>query len=181
MTDLPGCFAYLSLTLLVENALEDENEGSGQFRHKLAAFLDSDQQFVELTGIAAMWRKLEGWLKKRASEAGDYRLLQLPDAKKMVQIGYTKRLTFPAKRDITFGRHLLQGQPSILERPLELIGLFEKPVEKNRTSIGLANAFNAFQHEFSRGNKSLADHDFWRYARICAQRHGSEHDLGKTP
>ncbi|MCW2283802.1 hypothetical protein M2323_001766 [Rhodoblastus acidophilus] len=137
MPDLPGCFSYLALTLLVENALDDQNKGAGAFRDKLSTFLDSDHQFVEITGIAEMWRRLEKWLRERAATYDDYRVLQLPDAKSWVQIGYTKRLAFPAKNDIIFGRRVLKKHEKILDHPSKLISLFENRSKKAPASKGL--------------------------------------------
>ncbi len=90
--DVPGCFAYLALTMLVEGMIDPDASGN-EFRPKLTSFLRVDRTFSNLAGINRMWVELEKWLKVRAQKGLPFRTLELPPVEEWRnQIGYSVRL-----------------------------------------------------------------------------------------
>ena len=61
-----GYFAYLCLTLLVDTLSEQDYANEGEFRARLSKWLGIEHGFQQLSGVAAMWRRLDMWLRSRA-------------------------------------------------------------------------------------------------------------------
>lgn len=171
---LPGCFAYLVLTLYVAslhgNGDEDRN---GDFRHKLRRFLGSDRTFMDLPGVAAMWTSLQSWLARRRQDDGSYRELVFPEVpRNWVHIGITLKFAFPTKTDATLMASFLHDRPHAAADPRRLVSEFASLIDRGRRSAGMADAFEDFRDAFASGDRLLKDHRFWRLVRACA--HGDQ-------
>lgn len=108
---IPLSFAYLYVTCLAANEIleNEDNDGSskkylGDFRKIMAELLDIDD--VSLDGsLAETWEKLRDFLNSTQTLIDsdgvirNLRKLILPDPGIEVQIGYSKRLVFPTRRD----------------------------------------------------------------------------------
>lgn len=160
--EVPNCMAVLALSLLVDSLLEGEYEEKGQYRAKLAQWLDTPRVFTNLRGIATMWGELVEWLDARV-EAGDpFRRLVLPTApKSWTHIGYTRYLSFPTKRDITVLRRLIERNARAAEDARTLVLLLDPLVHSSSVSYGLDAAFHDFRTALRAGSASV-DHRFWR-------------------
>ncbi|MCJ2105398.1 hypothetical protein MKK70_08400 [Methylobacterium sp. E-041] len=149
--ELPGCFAYLVLTLYVAslhgNGDEDRN---GDFRHKLRRFLGSDRTFMELPGVAGMWASLQRWLARRRQDDGSYRELVFPEVpRNWVHIGITLKFAFPTKTDVTLMASFLHDRPHVAADPLRLVSEFASLIDRGRRSAGMADAFEDFRDAFA--------------------------------
>lgn len=169
--ELPGCFAYLVLTLYVAslhgNGDEDRN---GDFRHKLRRFLGSDRTFMELPGVAGMWASLQRWLARRRQDDGSYRELVFPEVpRNWVHIGITLKFAFPTKTDATLMASFLHDRPHVAADPRRLVSEFASLIDRGRRSAGMADAYEDFRDAFASGDRLLKDHRFWRLVRACAQ------------
>lgn len=170
-----GFFTFLALTIYIDNALYDDAEGSGAFRAKLAEVLG--QSFSTLKGVEEMWISLRGWLEAKSARDDSYRTLILPERPdKWNNIGLTKRLSFPSKRDLREGRAILQGNFIALEDVRLLIRAFEPFYANHHSSAGFKDAFANFQNAWLDGNRHLANHPFWSFARRCAENNLAEGD-----
>lgn len=164
VADCPGCFAYLALTIFVNSQLNGENaDDSDQFRPKLAAFLGADRKFSNLSGVASMWRSLRDWLVRQAKNGKPFRKLILPDDDGWVQIGYSLRLSFPSRRDHTFLGNFFDQHPEIIADERTMLEMLRNLVDRSSASPGLHDAFDEFHHAQLSGQRTLADHRFWKF------------------
>jgi hypothetical protein len=161
---LPGCFSYLALTLYVDSLIEDDAEGVGAFRSKLAGFLRVDRAFSNLSGVADMWRDLATWLDAKIKKGESFRRLVLPDPGSWTHIGHTARLSFPSRRDKALLRAFLADNPRA-EGPAAFLARFRNAVAGPKASWGLKQAFGEFHAEFLAGRRALADHRFWAFVQ----------------
>jgi hypothetical protein len=157
---VPGCFAYLALTMLVEGQSDPEANGH-EFRPKLETFLGIDRNFAHLSGINSMWIDLRDWLQSQSERGLPFRLLHLPEQDSRVQIGYSVRLSFPSRRDKTVVEKFLDDHNGILNNPLEFLNQFRRFAEGPRPSEDLKSAFKNFRDSYLRGYRALSDHRFW--------------------
>ncbi|MGZ6315638.1 MAG: hypothetical protein ACXWNQ_00105 [Anaerolineales bacterium] len=106
----PPIFAALYLTLLAATA--DENTfDEGNFRNRFVELLSpvvSMSSAPNFDFLSTMWEHVKAWSEARAKEAGDCRVLVLPQRYHEKLIGYSKRLAFPAFRDERRLQDLLQ-------------------------------------------------------------------------
>jgi hypothetical protein len=161
--DYPGYFAYLCLTLLVDTLFEQDYATEGQFRVRLSKWLGVDHGFQQLFGVAAMWRKLEVWLRMRALSGAPFKQLILPKIPRTwTHIGYTRRLAFPSRADVRFFERFSQSNAEALRDPLKVINLFAPLRLDQRCSSALRDAFEDFRNAYLRHERALADHRFWR-------------------
>ena len=113
----PGYFSYLVLTLLVASLVDDDMGLGGDFRRRLKEFTGLDRSFNDLHGVAEMWVRLVRWLDARRLEGSDVRPLVLPKVPETwVHIGYTRKLAFPSKSDVSQLTKFLQDKPGLLAR-----------------------------------------------------------------
>jgi hypothetical protein len=167
--DCPGCFAYLALTIFVDSQIDgDDADGSEQFRPKLAAFLGGDRSFSKLSGVAIMWRSLREWLARQVKAGKPFRKLVLPDDDGWVQIGYSVRLSFPSRRDHSFLGHFFDQHPGITTDERAMLGSLRNLVERSGASKGLHDAFDEFHQAYLGGQRTLADHRFWKFVLSVA-------------
>jgi hypothetical protein len=168
---VPGCFSYLALSLFIASQPNPDNEAStgaavlsGHFRTKLRVVTGIDRSFGMIPGIAQMWVFLRDWLNDRRKEGAPFRSLVLPSVPaKWKHIGYTLRLAFPIKTDVTHLNHFLRDNPRVSIDP----SLIKDLSARTDFSAGLAESFKDFRHEILAGNRFLADHPFWRLVQIC--------------
>lgn len=175
---VPGWFAYLAMTLFVDSLVEETGEGA--YRTKLKWWLGSDRSFSKLEGVAIMWRRLRDWLGVRADRGEPWRRLVLPPQGSWTHIGYTRNLSFPAKRDVALVGRFVAEHPGALERPLALLRTFEPVALSARASHGLRGAFEDFRKAYLGSARALADHRFWRFVLAQAGAAGRRHavDVG---
>lgn len=168
--DCPGCFAYLALTIFVDSQMDgDDAEGSEQFRPKLAAFLGGTRSFSKLSGVASMWKSLHDWLARQVKAGKPFRRLVLPDDDGWVQIGYTLRLSFPSRRDHTFLGNFFDQHPGITADERAMLGTLRNLVDRSSASPGLHDAFDEFHAAYLGGQRTLADHRFWKFVLSVAE------------
>jgi hypothetical protein len=168
---VPGCLSYLCLSLYVASQPNPEGDASsgagvlsGQFRAKLRAVTGIDKSFSQIPGIAKMWLFLRDWLDDRRREGAPFRSLVLPIVPaSWKHIGYTLRLAFPIKTDLTHLTHFLRDNPRISVDP----SLLKNLSAPSDFSAGLAESFVDFRRGILAGNRYLADHPFWRLVQIC--------------
>jgi hypothetical protein len=166
--DVPGCFAYLALTMLVEGMI-DPDASSNQFRPKLASFLKLDRAFSHLSGINRMWLDLEKWLKVRSEQGLPFRTLELPPEEEWRrQIGYSVRLSFPSRKDKSVVQHFLDENPGILGSPLEFLDRFRRVADGSKSSVYLKSAYRDFSRSYLKGHRALSDHRFWRLVQAIS-------------
>jgi hypothetical protein len=169
VAECPGCFAYLALTIFVDSQLEsDDADGSDEFRPKLAAFLDVDRSFSNLSGVASMWRSLRDWLARQAKRGKPFRKLILPDDDGWRQIGYSLRLSFPSRRDHTFLGNFLDQHPGVTADERAMLATLRNLVDRSSASPGLHDAFDEFHRAYLSGQRTLADHRFWKFVLSVA-------------
>jgi hypothetical protein len=169
VADCPGCFAYLALTIFVDSQIDgDDPDGSGEFRPKLAAFLGGDRSFSKLSGVASMWKSLRDWLARQAKAGKPFRKLVLPDDDGWVQIGYSLRLSFPSRRDHTFLGNFFDQHPGITADERAMLGTLRNLVDRSSASPGLHDAFDEFHQAYLGGQRTLADHRFWKFVLSVA-------------
>lgn len=159
---VPNCISYLALSLLVDSLLDGAYAGKGQYREKLAQWLGINRSFTKLSGIAAMWEELVKWLDGRIAVGDRFRPLILPEPpKSWTHIGYTRYLSFPARRDIEVLRKLIEKSPSAAEDAWKLVLLLDPLVGSNSVSFGMKAAFQDFRRALRAGT-AFADHRFWQ-------------------
>jgi hypothetical protein len=147
----------------------DGAHGSDEFRPKLAAFLGVDRSFSKLSGVASMWRSLHDWLARQAKAGKPLRKLVLPDEDGWVQIGYSLRLSFPSRRDHTFLGHFFDQHPGITVDERAMLATLRNLVDRSSASPGLHDAFDEFHNAYLSGQRTLADHRFWKFALAVAK------------
>jgi hypothetical protein len=166
-----GCFAFLALTILVDSLLEAE-VGASEFRAKLASFLGINRSFSQLSGINSMWEQLRDWLADQADNGKPYRRLILPEENSWNHIGYSVRLSFPSRKDRTFIGNFLDANPDIFSNERLLVERFRSSIAGGRASVGMQIAFGEFHTAYLAGQRTLADHRFWRFVQaIGTSRH----------
>lgn len=164
---VPGCFAYLALTMLVEGRTDPDASGH-EFRPKLVAFLNLDRNFAHLSGINSMWIELRDWLQSQSDNGLPFRTLRLPEPDARVQIGYSVRLSFPSRRDKAVVQRFLDENDGILESPLDFLNRFRRVAEGARPSEDLRSAYEDFRQSYLRGERALSDHRFWRLVQAIS-------------
>jgi hypothetical protein len=158
---VPGCFAYLALTMLVEGRTDPDASGH-EFRPKLVTFLQLDRNFTHLSGINTMWIELRDWLQSHSDKGLPFRTLHLPEPDSRVQIGYSVRLSFPSRKDKTVVQRFLDEHDGIQNSPLDFLNQFRRVAEGTRPSEDLKSAYEDFRQSYLRGERALSDHRFWR-------------------
>jgi hypothetical protein len=169
VAECPGCFAYLALTIFVDSQLDGDDAGSDQFRPKLAAFLGMDRSFSNLSGVASMWRSLRDWLARQAKSGKPFRKLILPDDDGWRQIGYSLHLSFPSRRDHTLLGNFFDQHPGITADERVMLRTLRNLVDRSTASPGLHDAFDEFHHSYLSGQRTLADHRFWKFVLSVAK------------
>lgn len=160
--DVPNCMAMLALSLLVDSLLDGKYADQGQYRAKLAQWLGIDRSFMNLIGIATMWEELVEWLDERIAAGAPFRRLILPTPpRSWTNIGYTRYLSFPTKRDIALLRKLVERQPKAAEDASTLVRLLDPLIHSSSVSFGLNVAFQDFRKALRAGQAS-SDHRFWK-------------------
>lgn len=161
-TEQPNCLAMLALTLLVDSLLDGIYEEKGQYRAKLAEWLNSDRSYMDLRGIATMWDELVAWLDGRIAAGAPFRRLVLPDIPATwTHIGYTRYLSFPTKRDFRLLTKQIGRLPRAGFDPATLVVHLDPIVRTAAASHGLKIAFDDFKKALRSGAASV-DHRFWR-------------------
>jgi hypothetical protein len=170
LADCLGCFAYLALTIYVDSQLDgDDAQGSDEFRSKLSSFLGVDRRFSRLAGIATMWRSLRDWLTRQAKVGKPFRRLILPEEDGWRQIGFSLRLSFPSRRDHTFLGNFFDQHPGITSDERGMLAALRNLVDRSNASPGLHDAFDEFYRAYFSGQRTLADHRFWKFVLSVAQ------------
>ncbi|CAO4181346.1 hypothetical protein EEDFHM_03903 [Methylorubrum populi] len=166
---LPGCFAYLVLTLYVASLRGNGEERNGDFRHKLRRFLGSERSFMNMPGVARMWAGLQRWLARRRLIDVRFRELVFPEVPvKWSHIGISLKFAFPTKTDATLMASFLHDKPAAAGDPRRLLAEFAPVIDRGRRSAGMADAFEDFRDAFAAGERLLEDHRFWRLVRSCS-------------
>ncbi len=167
-----GYFAYLCLTLLVDTLSEQDYANEGEFRARLSKWLGIEHGFQQLSGVAAMWRRLDMWLRSRALSGAPLKRLVLPEIPSTwTHIGYTRRLAFPSRADVRFFERFSQSNVEALRDPLKVIHLFAPLALELRCSSALRYAFDDFRNAYLRRERALADHRFWRLVQKVSAGH----------
>ena len=160
--NVPNCFSYLTLTLLIDNLLEGNTTQSGEYRHKLVKWLGKDTTASNLRGIALMWESLVRWLETRIQAGEPFRRLILPNPGNWTHIGYTRHLSFPSKADLKLVANFCHEHPSA-HRDLHVsISAFPRALVDDRASWGLRDAFEEFRDAYYLQRRALGDLRFWR-------------------
>ncbi|TCU33638.1 hypothetical protein [Rhizobium azibense] len=160
--ETPGCIAILALSLLVDSLLDGDYSGNGEYRTKLRQWLGVNRSFMNLRGLALMWEELAKWLEGRVADGAPFRRLILPTPPpSWTHIGYTRYLSFPARRDLRFLQKQLERGDATVNDPAALVRLLDPLVALSDVSIGLREAFQDFRRAFRAGEASL-HHRFWR-------------------
>jgi hypothetical protein len=166
--DIPGCFAYLALTMLVEGMIDPDASGN-EFRPKLASFLKLDRTFSNLAGINQMWLDLKMWLNVRARQGLPFRPLELPPVEEWrKQIGYSVRLSFPSRKDKSVVQHFLDDNHGVLRSPSDFLNRFRRVADGSKSSAYLKSAYHDFLRSYLTGHRALADHRFWRLVQAIS-------------
>nr|WP_278185509.1 hypothetical protein [Pseudomonas viridiflava] len=160
--NVPNCFSYLVLTLLIDNLLESDTAQGGEYRNKLAKWLGKDTTASNLRGIALMWESLVLWLEKRIQAGEPFRRLILPNPGNWTHIGYTRRLSFPSKADLKLVANFCQEHPSAHLDLHVSISAFPRELIDDRASWGLRDAFEEFRKAYYLQRRALGDLRFWR-------------------
>lgn len=161
-TEQPNCLAMLALTLFVDSLLDGVYEEKGQYRAKLAEWLNSDRRYMDLRGIATMWDELVAWLDGRVAAGAPFRRLILPDIPATwTHIGYTRYLSFPTKRDLRLLTKQIGRMPRAGFDPAALLVQLDPIIRSAAASHGLKIAFDDFKKALRSGAASV-DHRFWR-------------------
>lgn len=96
-------FWLLTISLLAATA-DEESLGQNDYRTRLAEILEVQNERETRFGLQSlpiMWEALRAkTLEMAMSSSGCYRILELPDPGNEVRIGYSKKLTFPAQKDL---------------------------------------------------------------------------------
>ncbi|MET3299050.1 hypothetical protein [Bradyrhizobium diazoefficiens] len=166
--EIPGCFAYLALTVLVEGMI-DPDAGGHEFRRKLASFLKLKRTFGNLPGIHRMWLDLDAWLRDRSARGLPFRALELPPEDEWrTQIGYSVQLSFPSRRDKQVVQSFLSENEGVLRSPLDFLDRFRRVADGAKSSAFLKAAYREFQRSYLTGHRALADHRFWRLVQAIS-------------
>lgn len=166
--EIPGCFAYLALTMLVEGMI-DPDTSSHEFRPKLASFLNLRRTFGNLPGINTMWLELDAWLKDRSAKGLPFRALELPprDVRRK-QIGYSVQMSFPSRKDKQLVQSFLADNEGVLRSPLDFLDQFRRVADGTKASAYLKAAYGDFARSYRIGQRALADHRFWRLVQAIS-------------
>jgi hypothetical protein len=168
------CARYLFLTLHVESALDDEDEGVGAFRSKLSEFFGGWPAFSNLAAVNQRWREFAKWLESGQGEATGLRQLTLPEFPSgWTQIGITKRLVFPTKRDFSALRAMVGDGRHLINDPRRLLFQIRSHARLKTASHAFRLAFSDFDREFQASRRTLAETDFWRFVTAAVPRAGS--------
>lgn len=159
--DVPNCFAYLAMTLLIDTLLQGDYSQQGQFRDRLRNWLGTTRSLMQLSGVAAMWRSLAVWLDNKADQGEPYRRLVLPPPRGWTHIGYTRRLSFPTRVDLRFLERVTADFHSSAPDPPRLIRAVDAAINLRGASWGMQTAFEEFRALYRAGAAST-DHRFWR-------------------
>jgi hypothetical protein len=160
--EVPRFFTHLVLTLFIDSLLDGKYSTKGAFRGKLSDWLGIERGFMDLKGIASMWEELVTWLKYRVAAGAPFRHLVLPDPKSWVQIGYTRRLSFPNRRDIRLVERIVQEHGADLDNPAVALNAFVPLLISDGASNGLRDAIEDFRLSYFAQRRALAEHRFWR-------------------
>lgn len=175
---LPGCFTFLALTLYIDSLLDETYAEIGQYREKLDTWLGFGRSFSHLEGVAAMWEHLAGWLDRRVDAGEPFRRIILPPHGTWTHIGYTRRLSFPARRDVRLVERFLTDHPRSTQRPCDFIANFEATALGPHASWGLKQAYEEFRSAYLADSRALAGHRFWRFVTSLK---GGERLAGPKP
>lgn len=174
LDNLPDCLAFLALSLLVDSHLDGDYQEMGEYRPKLAQWLGLNRKIQNLSGIAAMWKHLVAWLDMRVAGGEHYRRLILPDIpKNWVQIGYTRYLSFPTRRDITVLKKWHSHRRHKSRDPAIMFWDLHAFLSENEVSYGLRTAFLEFKKAMLAGAASV-DHRFWRLVKRVQELSGQK-------
>ncbi|MCP3471808.1 hypothetical protein NLM33_25070 [Bradyrhizobium sp. CCGUVB1N3] len=166
--EIPGCFAYLALTMLVEGMIDPDASGHA-FRPKLASFLKLDRAFPHLPGINRMWLDLDAWLKDRAARGSPFRVLDLPPEDEWrTQIGYSVHMSFPSRKDKQVVQSFLSENRDALSSPLDFLDRFRRVADGSKSSAYLKSAYSDFARSYLAGHRALSDHRFWRLVQAIS-------------
>lgn len=160
--EVPRFFAHLTLTLFIDSLLDGKYTSKGAFRGKLSDWLGIERGFTDLKGIASMWEELVTWLDQRTAAGAPFRHLVLPDPKSWNQIGHTRRLSFPNRRDIRLVERIVQERGPALDNPAVALNAFLPLLVSDGASIGLRDAIEDFRLSYYAQRRALAEHRFWR-------------------
>ena len=170
--EVPNCFVPLALTLLVAGRLGGDEYENDQFRGKLATWLKVNHAFSNLAGVKMMWEELASWLDKQSLAGRPFKRLVLPvHPRTWRHIGYTLRLSFPNRTDVSTVRRVLDPTSKYdLDNPMAVIRAFWDYSNKKSFSFGLDEAFNNFETAYySQQRRALVDHRFWSLINHAAQ------------
>ncbi|WP_442579093.1 hypothetical protein ACSBOB_26795 [Mesorhizobium sp. ASY16-5R] len=168
----PNCLAMLALSLLVDSLLDGVYEDKGQYRAKLSEWLNIDRSFMDLRGIATMWRELVAWLDGRIASGAPFRKLILPEIPvTWTHIGYTRYLSFPTKRDLRLLTKQIGRAPTAGFDPATLVLRLDPVVRTSSASHGMKVAFEDFKKALRSGAASV-DHRFWRLVMRAREQCG---------
>jgi len=171
-SEQPNCMAMLALSLLVDSLLDGVYQEKGQYRAKLAEWLGIDRSFMDLRGIATMWRELVTWLDGRVAAGAPFRRLILPEIPaSWTHIGYTRYLSFPTKRDIRLLTKEIGRKPNASVDPATLVVQLDPIVRSSVASNGLKAAFEEFKTAL-RAGAATVDHRFWRLVMRAREQAG---------
>ena len=119
--------------------------------------------------VSFMWRSLRDWLACEAKAGKPFRKLVLPDEDGWVQIGYSLRLSFPSRRDHTFLGNFFDQHPGITADERAMLTTLRNLVDRSSASPGLHDAFDEFHYAYLSGQRTLADHRFWKFVLSVAE------------
>ncbi|MDR6710177.1 hypothetical protein J2X73_004582 [Novosphingobium sp. 1748] len=164
--------AMLALSLLVDSLLDGIYEEKGQYRAKLSEWLGIDRSFMDLRGIATMWKELVAWLDERVAAGAPFRRLILPTIPvSWTHIGYTRYLSFPTKRDIRLLTKQIGRNSGAGTDPASLVLQLDPVIRSSVASYGLKAAFEDFRTALRSGAASV-DHRFWRLVMRAREQAG---------
>lgn len=168
----PNCLAILASTLLVDSLLDGVYESKGQYRAKLAEWLNPTESYSDLRGIAKMWEQLVAWLNGRIADGAPFKRLVLPEIPvTWTHIGYTRYLSFPTKRDLRLLTTQIGRSPSAGIDPTALVIQLDPLIRKSSVSHGMKIAFDDFRTALRSGAASV-DHRFWRLVTRAREQCG---------
>lgn len=166
--EIPGCFAYLALTMLVEGMIDPDTSGHA-FRPKLASFLKLMRTFPNLPGINRMWRALDAWLEDKSTRGLPFRALHLPPEDEWrTQIGYSVQLSFPSRQDKLIVQNFLSENHGALRSPLDFLDKFRRIADGSKSSAYMKAAYGDFARSYRTGHRALSDHRFWRLVQAIS-------------
>lgn len=156
----PGWFRYLVLCCVVAAASADL-AAEGDYRERLRILLGWSSGAVGLAGTAELWRRLATWCDVARARGEPYRSIVLPDPGWMTQIGYSQRITFPARRDKERLRALVAERGASFATPRGVIGNIRRHLNDSLWSEAFRAVFLDFENRYRRGDRLMADHAFW--------------------